>query len=101
MAHDASISRYAATQKAGLAKFRSAHEAFLRVLERKPKGKYTRDAAYAQMLAMKNHLAYDETAGKGIGCKMNTDGVCVYPETRRGVRRGKDGRIDVKAEFPQ
>ncbi len=93
-------SRDAATRKAARAKFLAAHEAFRRVLEKDPKGKYTRDVAYAQMLALKNHLDYDETGTGGLGCTMNTDGVCVFREARRSARPRADGRIDVAKEFP-
>jgi len=41
--------------------FHATHEEFVRVLERDPKGKYVRDATYAQLLAMKNHLEVDDT----------------------------------------
>jgi TolA-binding protein len=99
-AHAGYGNRDAAVHKAAREKFRAAHDAFRRVLEKNPKGKYTRDAAYAQMLALKNHLEYDETGGSGIACRMSTDGVCVFREARRGARPRNDGRIDVAKDFP-
>ena len=53
-------------KKLGLKKFREAHDEFVHTLERNPDGKYTKDAAYAQMLAMKNALEYDETGGLDV-----------------------------------
>lgn len=91
-----------ATQEVGLKKFTEAHDEFVRVLERKPDGKYTKDAAYAQMLAMKNALEYDETGGKKKSCKVNTEGVCVYREERKKTKtRGKDTETDTATEFPE
>ncbi|MCA9704336.1 MAG: hypothetical protein KDK70_00645 [Myxococcales bacterium] len=90
------------TQEVGLAKFREAHDEFVRVLERKPDGKYTQDAAYAQMLAMKNHLEYDETGGRGKACKMDTDGTCVYREKEKKKKKvTKDTQTDTATEFPE
>lgn len=88
---------------AGLKKFREAHEEFLHVLERKPDGKYTKDAAYAQMLAMKNALEYDETGAQGKACKVNTEGVCVYKEKKKEKKVGtsKDTQTDVNLEYPE
>jgi len=89
-------------QEEGLAKFREAHDEFVKVLERKPDGKYTQDAAYAQMLAMKNHLEYDETGGRGKACKMQTDGTCVYRETKKKKKKvTKDTETDKNMEFPE
>lgn len=89
-------------QETGLEKFQEAHDEFVKVLERNPKGKYTKDAAYAQMLAMKNALEYDETGGKKKACKVNTEGVCVYrEEKRRKKRRDKDTKTDTAQEFPE
>lgn len=89
------------TQEAGLAKFRSAHEEFLKVLERNKKGKYTKDAAYAQMLAMKNALEYDETGGRSKACKLNTEGVCVYKDKKKKkkVKASKDTKTDTATDF--
>jgi hypothetical protein len=90
------------TQEQGLAKFKLAHEEFVRVLERKPDGKYTGDAAYAQMLAMKNHLEYDETGGRGKSCSMQMDGTCVYREKQVKKKKvTKDTKTDVAAEFKE
>jgi TolA-binding protein len=90
------------TQEQGLAKFRLAHEEFVKVLERKPDGKYTQDSAYAQMLAMKNHLEYDETGGKGKSCQMQVDGTCVYREkTVKKKKVTKDTKTDTATEYPE
>ncbi len=89
-------------QEVGLKKFRSAHDEFVKVLEIKPDGKYTKDAAYAQMLAMKNALEYDETGGKKKACKTNSEGVCVYREgTVKKKTRDKDTETDKAAEYPE
>ncbi len=87
----------------GLKKFREAHEEFLNVLKRKPDGKYTKDAAYAQMLAMKNALEYDETGAQGKACKVNTEGVCVYKEKKKEKKVGTstDSKTDVNREYPE
>lgn len=90
------------SQEAGLEKFKLAHDEFVRVLERKPDGKYTGDAAYAQMLAMKNHLEYDETGGRGKSCTMQMDGTCVYRE--KSVKKKKvtkDTKTDTNMEYPE
>ena len=90
------------TQEEGLAKFKLAHDEFVRVLERKPDGKYTQDAAYAQMLAMKNYLEYDETGGKGKACDMQMDGTCVYREKKQRKKKvTKDTKTDTAVEFPE
>ncbi|MCA9648789.1 MAG: hypothetical protein H6712_13455 [Myxococcales bacterium] len=89
-------------QEEGLAKFKIAHDEFVHVLERKPDGKYTQDAAYAQMLAMKNYLEYDETGGRGKACKMEMDGTCVYHEKKtRKKKVTKDTQTDTAMEFPE
>lgn len=75
-------------QASGRAKFRKARDAFVQVLERKPKGKYAKEAAYAQMLAMKNYLEYDELAAKSIACRVQSDGTCP-PARRRGQAADK------------
>jgi TolA-binding protein len=100
-AHAGFGNRDAKIHQAARAKFRAAHDAFRRVLEKNPKGKYTRDAAQAQMLALKNHLQYDETGGTEIPCRMNTDGICVFRDARRAPKPRSDGRIDVAKEFPK
>ncbi len=82
----------------GLAKFRAAHDAFVRTLDKNPKGKFSGEAAFAQMLAMKNYLEYDETGGKGRGCQSQSDGTCVYPRQRRGARN--DEKLDAATRFP-
>lgn len=89
-------------QEEGLTKFKIAHDEFVRVLERKPDGKYTKDAAYAQMLAMKNYLEYDETGGRGKACTMQMDGTCVYREKKQRRKKiNKDTSTDTAAEFPE
>jgi hypothetical protein len=91
-----------ASQEIGLKKFREAHDEFVKVLERKPDGKFTKDAAFAQMLAMKNALEYDETGGKKKSCKVNTEGVCVYRE-KTGKKKvvDKDTETDTAQDFPE
>lgn len=84
------------TKDDGLKKFRRAHEEFVKVLEIDPSGKYTQDAAYAQMLAMKNALEYDETGGQSKACKTNSEGVCVYDDKvkKKKVKKSKDAKVD-------
>lgn len=95
------------TQERGLEYFRKAHDAFVKVLEMNPKGKYTKDAAYAQMLAMKNALEYDETGGRAKGCKTNSEGVCVYRDKKKKKKAkvskdgSKAGLIDVEKDYPR
>jgi tetratricopeptide (TPR) repeat protein len=79
-----------ATKEAGLKKFRKAHDEFVKVLELNPEGKFTQDAAFAQMLAMKNALEYDETGGQGKACKTNSEG-SASTRRRRRRRRSKKG----------
>ena len=88
-------------QEKGLVKFRAAHDEFLKVLERKKDGKYTKDAAYAQMLAMKNALEYDETGGRSKACKVNTEGVCIYRDKKKKKRANasKDTKTNTAADF--
>jgi hypothetical protein len=92
-------------QELGISYFRKAHTEFVKVLELQPDGKYTKDAAYAQMLAMKNALEYDETGGQAKGCKTNSEGVCVYTEKKKKKKAtpGKQGEggIDVEADYPR
>ncbi|MEZ4452377.1 MAG: hypothetical protein R3B09_23115 [Nannocystaceae bacterium] len=92
-----------ATKAEGLKKFRTAHEEFVKVLEINPDGKYTQDAAYAQMLAMKNALEYDETGGQGKACQTNSEGVCVFKEKekKKKVKKGKDDKVDASTEYPE
>lgn len=91
-----------AQQEVGLSKFLKAHQEFLRVLERKPDGKYTREAAYAQMLAMKNYLEYDETGGRSKACKVNTEGVCIYKDKKKKKKpkKSKEVTVDTAKDFP-
>jgi TolA-binding protein len=90
-----------ASKAAGLKKFREAHDEFIKVLERKPDGKYTKEAAYAQMLAMKNALEYDETGGRAKACKTNEEGVCVYKDKEKKKKvTSKDAQTDVNQDYP-
>ena len=89
------------SREKGLKYFRKAHDEFVRALELDPKGKYTKDAAYAQMLAMKNALEYDETGGKGKACKTNSEGICVFDTgKKKRAKRDKDTKMDSEKEFP-
>jgi outer membrane protein assembly factor BamD (BamD/ComL family) len=82
----------------GLAEFEAAHDAFVHVLEMRPKGKLSREAAYAQMLAMKNALEYDETAGPRTACTVHSDGTCSYDDRR--ARRGRGHNTQEVARLP-
>jgi TolA-binding protein len=84
----------------GLEYFKKAHDQFVRTLKLDPKGKFTADAAYAQMLAMKNFLEYDETGGKKKACKLNTEGVCVYQTDKKKKPKDKDSEVDASTDFP-
>ncbi|MFO7566699.1 MAG: hypothetical protein R6X02_28910 [Enhygromyxa sp.] len=91
-----------ASRQKGLDYFKKAHDQFVRVLELDPKGKYTADAAYAQMLAMKNFLEYDETGGKKKACKLNSEGVCVYDTgKKKKPKTDKDSQVDAEKDFPE
>jgi len=87
----------------GLEKFRKAHDEFIKVLEINPEGKFTQDAAYAQMLAMKNALEYDETGGQGKACKTNSEGICVFQDKEKKKKTKKDEKTstDVSSDFPE
>lgn len=87
----------------GLAKFRKAHDEFIKVLEINPEGKFTQDAAFAQMLAMKNALEYDETGGQGKACKTNSEGICVFQEKEKKKKVKKDEKTvtDTNADYPE
>lgn len=91
------------TKPEGLTKFRRAHDEFVKVLEINPEGKFTQDAAYAQMLAMKNALEYDETGGQSKACKTNAEGVCVYQEKekKKKVKKDENTKSDSNADFPE
>ncbi len=91
-------SRDRAVQEQGLAKFKAAHDAFVRALDLMPKGKHSGEAAYAQMLSLKNYLEYDETGRKGRGCKPQSDGTCVFPRERRRARGNET--LDASERFP-
>ena len=82
----------AATKKQGLEQFEQAHDAFVRVLEMKPDGRLTKEAAYAQMLALKNAMEYDETAGPTQACRVQSDGTCPRQAVRgrRGTTQSDD-----------
>jgi TolA-binding protein len=86
----------------GLDFFRKAHTQFVRTLELDPKGKYTHDAAFAQMLALKNALEYDETGGKKKACKTNSEGICVYDEgKKKKPKKSKEGKTNASTEYPE
>ena len=86
----------------GIEYFLKAHDQFVRTLELDPKGKYTQDSAFAQMLAMKNALEYDETGGKSKACKTNSEGVCIYKEKKKKrKKRTKDTKLDAAEEYPE
>lgn len=91
------------TKPEGLTKFRRSHEEFVKVLEINPEGKFTQDAAYAQMLAMKNALEYDETGGQSKACKTNAEGLCVYQEKekKKKVKKDENTKADSSAEYPE
>jgi TolA-binding protein len=85
----------------GLDYFKKAHDQFVKTLELDPEGKYTSDAAFAQMLAMKNHLEYDETGGKKKACKLNQEGVCVYAEEKKKkTKKDENTKVDAATEYP-
>lgn len=89
------------TQQEGRAMFCEAADAFVDALKSKPKGKFTRDAAYAQMLGWKNCTEYDETGGKSGACVPQSDGTCVYTERHgRRVAHREDTRVDAATRFP-
>lgn len=76
-------------QERGLAKFRAAHEAFLRVLEARKTGSHAQDAARGQMHAMRGALEYVETSGRAKGCKVDSAGTCVYRERKKKKKKKK------------
>ncbi|MEE9384731.1 MAG: tetratricopeptide repeat protein [Nannocystaceae bacterium] len=95
-------SRDKSKREEGLEYFRKAHAEFVATLELDPKGKFTRDAAQAQMLAMKNALEYDETGGKAKACKTNSEGVCTYKESKKKKqKRDKNTKVDASKQFPE
>ncbi|MBA3548319.1 MAG: hypothetical protein H0T76_17700 [Nannocystis sp.] len=91
------------TKTEGLNKFRKAHDEFIKVLELNPEGKFTTDAAYAQMLAMKNALEYDETGGQAKSCKTDSEGVCVYQdkEKKKKVVKNEKTVTDTAMAYPE
>jgi len=91
------------TKADGLNKFRKAHDEFIKVLEINPEGKFTQDAAFAQMLAMKNALEYDETGGQGKACKTNSEGVCVFQdkEKKKKVKTTEKTVTDTNTDYPE
>ncbi|WAS94702.1 tetratricopeptide repeat protein [Nannocystis punicea] len=91
------------TKPDGLTKFRRAHDEFVKVLEINPDGKFTQDAAYAQMLAMKNALEYDETGGQAKSCKTNAEGVCVYKdkEKKKKTKTDENTKGDQSLTYPE
>ena len=90
------------SREKGLNYFLRSHEQFVKTLELDPKGKYTKDAAFAQMLGMKNYLEYDETGGQSKACKTNSEGVCVYKDKKKKKKpkRDKDSKVDSASDFP-
>lgn len=85
----------------GLEYFKGAHDQFVKTLELDPEGKYTSDAAFAQMLAMKNYLEYDETGGQKKSCQLNSEGVCVYRDAKKKKKpKDKDSQVDATADYP-
>lgn len=91
------------TKPDGLTKFRRAHDEFVKVLEINPEGKFTQDAAYAQMLAMKNALEYDETGGQAKSCKTNAEGLCVYKEKekKKKTKADENTKVDQSQSYPE
>lgn len=86
----------------GLEYFKRAHDQFVATLKLNPEGKYTQDAAYAQMLSMKNYLEYDETGGKKKSCKLNSEGVCVYRDDKKRKKpKDKDSEVDAEEDYPE
>lgn len=94
-------SKRSADRELSTQKFRLAHEAFVRTLEKDPSGKFTQDAAFAQMLAMKNAMEYDETGTSVLACTVNTEGICVYTEKKKKRQRSADDETDVANEYPE
>ena len=91
-----------ASKEKGKEYFSKAHTEFVKALELDPKGKFTTDAAFGQMLAMKNALEYDETGGKSKACKTNSEGVCVYKEKKtKKKKRDQNSKADASAEYPE
>ncbi len=91
-----------ASKEKGKQYFLKAHDQFVATVMLDPKGKYTRDAAFAQMLAMKNALEYDETGGKSKACKTNSEGVCTYKEEKKKkTKKDKDSKVDAASEYPE
>lgn len=88
-------------RKKGLDYFKKAHNQFVNTLKIDPKGKYTADSAFAQMLAMKNHLEYDETGGKSKACKLDTEGVCIYKTEKTRKVKSKDEKVDAAVEYAE
>jgi len=85
----------------GLEYFKKAHDEFVNTLELKPDGKYTADAAFAQMLAMKNFLEYDETGGAKKSCKVDAEGVCIYREDKKKKKpKDENSVVNADSEYP-
>lgn len=86
----------------GLEYFKLAHDQFVKTLELDPEGKYTSDAAFAQMLAMKNYLEYDETGGAKKSCKLNSEGVCIYRDKKKKKKpKDENSEVDAETDFPE
>ncbi len=66
------------TRARGRQRFKTVHEQFVSLLECDPDGAFAQDAAYAQMLAMKNYLDDDEAPRRPLlPCQINAVGACV------------------------
>jgi len=77
------------TQARGVELFRSAHDAFVRVLEMSATGTRHGEAAYAQMATLRSHLEYAQAGPTRRSCRLNTKGVCVY-RAKRKVKKRRD-----------
>ncbi|NJK31016.1 MAG: tetratricopeptide repeat protein [Deltaproteobacteria bacterium] len=84
----------------GLEYFKKAHDQFVKALELKPDGKFTQDAAYAQMLAMKNYLEYDETGGAKKSCESTPRAPASIARPRRRRRPRPTTRARVRSTRP-
>ncbi len=77
------------TRARGVELFRSAHDAFVQVLEMSATGTRHAEAAHAQMVTLRSHLEYAQTGTTRSGCTLNTEGVCIYRgKATRPKKRG-------------
>jgi len=89
-------------QDEGRALFCESADAFVETLARNPKGKFTKEAAYAQMLGWKNCTEYRAGGAKAQRCTVQSDGTCVYRTTHnRRVQANETDTIDASARFPE